>query len=519
MATDITASSARTPPAAPVLEGAMLILAGFVLSMANFMAVLDTSIANVALPHIAGSLAASPKEGTSVITFFAVAEAITIPLTGWLGQRFGNVRVFLTSMAAFGVTSALCGLASSLPMLIIARILQGLAAGPMMPLSQALLTQIVPKKHYPMAIGLWTMTVIIAPIVGPVLGGNIADSIGWEWAFYINVPVAIFAVVFGARLLPQFESQTVKKPIDFLGLALLVTWVCALQMMLDFGDQYDWFSSGFILSLLAIGVVGFVVFVIWELTEEHPIVDLRIFGNRGFATAVTVITITFGVFFSSMVLIPLWLQTNLNYTATSAGNLTAFNGMLGLVVSPIVARMMQRFDPRWIATIGLTGLAVVFGERMFFTSQMSFAQMVPVQLMQGAFMPLFFIPLMALALGGIAQKDLANASGLLTFSRTLAGAVAASVVTTAWSNEAVHMRGEILNGMQNSGDTVSTMQSMGMSHQQALQSLDGLVQSQAVMLATDRLFAFVAPAVLFSIILVWLSPAVKPGSAPGGGGH
>ena len=205
MATDLTADSAQSPPSMPVLQGGMLILAGFVLSMANFMAVLDTSIANVALPHIAGALAASPKEGTSVITFFAVAEAITIPLTGWLAQRFGNVRVFLTSMAAFGVTSALCGLASSLPILIIARVLQGLAAGPMMPLSQALLTQIVPKKHYPMAIGLWTMTVIIAPIVGPVLGGNIANSIGWEWAFYINVPVAIFAVIFGMRLLPPFE--------------------------------------------------------------------------------------------------------------------------------------------------------------------------------------------------------------------------------------------------------------------------------------------------------------------------
>jgi DHA2 family multidrug resistance protein len=518
MATDITADQAATPPASPpVLEGPMLILAGFVLAMANFMAVLDTSIANVALPHIAGSLAASPKEGTSVITFFAVAEAITIPLTGWLSQRFGTVRVFLLSMTAFGVTSALCGLAPTLPMLIVFRVLQGLSAGPMMPLSQALLNQIVPRRHYATAMGLWTMTVIIAPIIGPMLGGGISDSIGWEWAFYINVPVAVFAVFFGLRLLRPFETQTVRKPVDFMGLALLIVWVSALQMMLDFGDQYDWFSSPLILSLLGVAAVVFVVFIIWELTEEHPIVDLRVFRNRGFATATTVISLTFGIFFSSTILIPLWLQTNLGYTATAAGNLTAFNGVLGLFVSPFVARLLSRFDARAIASVGLIGLSIVFGSRMFFTSTMSFAQMVPVQLAQGAFMPLFFIPLMTVALSGVTPKEIANASGLLTFARILAGAIAGSLVTTAWSNEAVHMRGEILSGMQNGSVTVATMQSMGMSATQAAARLDGLVQSQAVMLATDRMFALVAPAILCSIILVWLSPRVRPGAMAGGG--
>jgi MFS transporter, DHA2 family, multidrug resistance protein len=216
----------KREPAA--LEGPMLVLAGFVLAMANFMAVLDISIVNVALPHVAGSLAATPSEGTSVITFFAVAEAITIPLTGWLAQRFGSVRVFLVSMAGFGVTSALCGLAMSLPMLVAFRILQGLFAGPMMPMSQALLTQITPKKHYPMAIGLWTMTVIIAPIAGPLVGGHVADTIGWEWAFYINVPAAILSVLIGWRLLAPHETKTQKRPVDFIGLALLIVWVGAL---------------------------------------------------------------------------------------------------------------------------------------------------------------------------------------------------------------------------------------------------------------------------------------------------
>jgi len=510
--------NAAIAPTPPELSLPLMILAGFVLAMANFMAVLDTSIANVALPHIAGSLAASPKEGTSVITFFAVAEAITIPLTGWLSQRFGTVRVFLLSMSAFGITSAFCGLAPSLPMLIVFRVLQGLAAGPMMPLSQALMNQVVPRKHYPTAMGLWTMTVIVAPIIGPMLGGGISDSIGWQWAFYINVPVAVFAVFFGLRILPQFETRTVQKPVDFVGLALLVVWVSALQMMLDFGDQYDWFSSPIILALLATALVAFVVFLIWELTEEHPIVDLRTFRHRGFTMATIAVSLTFGIFFSSTILIPLWLQTNLGYTATAAGNLTAFNGALGIVVAPFVARVMTRIDPRIVATIGLGALSIIFGSRMLFTSNMSFAQMVPVQLAQGAFTPLFFIPLMTVALNGIAPSEIANASGLLTFARILSGAVAGSIVTTAWTNEATHMRGEILNGMTHAGDTIAAMQTLGMSAAQAAARLDQLVQGQAVMLATDRMFATVAPCILLSIVLVWLAPRVRPGSAPGNPG-
>jgi DHA2 family multidrug resistance protein len=517
MASDATLNAPAPPAQLPM---PLMILAGFVLSMANFMAVLDTSIANVALPHIAGSLAASPKEGTSVITFFAVAEAITIPLTGWLSQRFGTVRVFLTSMTGFGVTSALCGLAPSLPMLIVFRVLQGLSAGPMMPLSQALMNQVVPRKYYPTAMGLWTMTVIIAPIIGPVLGGGISDSIGWEWAFYINVPVAVFSVFFGLRLLPRFETQTVQKPVDFMGLGLLILWVSALQMTLDFGDQYDWFSSPFILTLLATAIVAFVVFVIWELTEEHPIVDLRTFRHRGFSIATVVVAITFGIFFSSTILIPLWLQTNLGYTASAAGDLLAFNGVLGVVAAPFVARLMTRIDPRIIASIGLGGLALVFASRMFFTPDMSFVQMVPVQLVQGVFSPFFFIPLMTVALNGISPKEIANASGLLTFARTLSGAVAGSVITTMWTSEAVHMRGEILNGLTNAPGAIGQMQATGMSAAQAAARFDAMVQSQAVMLATDRMFALVAPAVAISIIIVWFSPRVRPGSAPGNpGGH
>jgi MFS transporter, DHA2 family, multidrug resistance protein len=508
-------SPARTPP---VLEGGMLVLAGFVLAMANFMAVLDISIANVALPHIAGALAASPNEGTSVITFFAVAEAISIPLTGWLAQRFGSVRVFLVSMAGFGAASALCGLAHSLPMLVAFRVLQGLFAGPMMPLSQSLLTQIVPKKHYAMAIGLWTMTVIVAPIAGPLLGGVIADTIGWEWAFYINVAPAILSVLAGWRLLAAHETPTRKVPVDFVGLALLVLWVGALQTMLDIGAEHEWFESGEVTTLLAVTLVGFAAFIIWELTDPHPIVDLRVFRYPRFSIATGVISITFAVFFASIVLIPLWLQTNMGYTASWAGNLMAFNGILGFFAAPLVAKLMVRFDPRAVAFTGLLGLAAVMGWRTLFNSQISFGQMIPVQLAQGAFMPLFFIPLMAVALYQIDAKELPGASGLLTFARTIAGAVGASIATTAWTNQSTIMRGDIVGSMQNGGQALDAMSAAGFTHQQALASLDHMVQSQSVMLATNQIFAFVVPALLLSSLLIWFTPRafLQGGGRPGG---
>ena len=228
--------------ATPPLTGAMLLLAGFVLSMANFMAVLDTSIANVALPNIAGALGASSSEGTSVITFYAIAEAIAIPLTGWLSQRFGSVKVFLWSMAGFGVSSVLCGLAPTLDILILFRVVQGFCAGPMMPLSQSLLLRITPKHQHPMALALWAMTVIVAPVCGPVLGGIIADTIGWEWSFFINVPVAIVSVFVGWRLLTPRETETERTRVDYVGLILLAVWVGALQLFLDGGKERDWFE-------------------------------------------------------------------------------------------------------------------------------------------------------------------------------------------------------------------------------------------------------------------------------------
>ena len=496
---------------APQLKGGMLILAGFILAMANFMAVLDTAIANVALPHIAGALAASPNEGTSVITFFAVAEAITIPLTGWLAGRFGSVKVFFVSMALFGVSSALCGLAPSLNALIFFRILQGLSAGPMMPLSQALLLRIVPPAQHAMATALWAMTVIVAPIVGPLLGGWIADNHGWPWVFYINVPVAIASVFFGWRLLAPHETPSGPRKVDVVGLALLVFWVGALQTMLDIGKTEDWFGSWKVCALLAAAIIGFFAFCIWEWTEEHPIVDIRVFKNISLSVSTVTMALVFGVYFGSAVIIPLWLQTNLAYTATWAGYATAFNGVLAVIMAPIVGRLVGKFDARALVSFGLTGLTVLMLWRTTFTQDMTFWQVSLPQLVQGIFMPLFFLPLMTVALGTIPMKDIANGAAMITFVRTVAGAVAASLMTTAWSDSAISARSNLVGDLH-----PDALSSAGVAPSMVTPLLDRLVESQAVMVATNHIFFIIAICMGVSAAGIWLAP--KPQRRGGGGG-
>jgi MFS transporter, DHA2 family, multidrug resistance protein len=277
-------------------------------------------------------------------------------------------------------------------------------------------------------------------------------------------------------------------------------------------------DSTIVLGLLAVTIVGFIAFVIWELTDEHPIVDLRVFRYGPLAISTVLISITFGIFFASLVLIPLWLQTNMGYSATWAGNLTAFNGVLGFFIAPLAARLMTKVDPRALACIGLSGLAIVMGARSLFSSQMTFAQMAPVQLAQGAFMPLFFIPLMAIALNGIAPKDLPNASGLFTFSRTVAGAIGASISTTAWANEAARMRSELAGSLPQGGaQALSQLGAHGLGPGAALGRLDALVQNQAVMLATNQIFALTVPALIVAACIIWLAPKPMPGSGPGAG--
>jgi DHA2 family multidrug resistance protein len=501
------------------MEGAPLWIAGLLLALANFMVVLDMTIANVSVPNIAGGLAVSPDQGTWVITSYSVAEAITVPLTGWLAQRFGAVRVFCVAMVAFGVCSALCGLAPSLGALVTFRVFQGLSGGPMMPLSQTLMRRVFPARLQPMALGLWGMTTVVGPIAGPLLGGYLVDGPGWPWVFYINVPPAMLCAFLAWRMLRTRETATERRPVDLFGLGLLIVWVGAMQIMLDKGKDLDWFSSRTIVALAILAVLGFLAFINWELTDDNPIVDLRVFRHRGFSASAAIMCVVFGTFFSSVVLVPLWLQTGMGYTATWAGRVTAWQGLFAVILSPIVGRLTARVDSRLLVCFGVTVMAVVSYWRSTYTTGAGYWDITWPQVLLGVAVPFFFIPLTGLGLSSVKPQEIASAAGLLNFARTVSGAFAVSITTTAWDNTARAHHVDLAGNLHGAPDLQRSLQSLGLSAQQALGSIDNLVQGQAVMLATDHIFLISAVLFLAGAALVWLAPKPTAQAAPGAGGH
>jgi DHA2 family multidrug resistance protein len=499
------------------LTGARLILAGLILAFANFVVVLDLTIANVSVPHIAGGLAVSASVGTWVITSYAVAEAICVPLTGWLAGRFGTLRVFLVSLAGFGLFSALCGVADTLGLLVLFRIGQGFCGGPLMPLTQTLLLRIFPRETHPKAMALWAMTVVTAPIIGPIAGGWISDNWSWHWIFLINVPIVVL-ILFGAfTLLRGAETLTRKLPIDRVGLALLVIWVGAFQMMLDLGREEDWFSSTKIVALACIAGVFFAAFLIWELTEKHPIVDLKVFRHKGFAAATLSLTLAFGIYFSSVVVVPQWLQASMGYTATQAGYVMAFVGILAVAISPTVPSLMQKFDPRLLVFVGISWVGVCSAMRSFWSSDSTFWTIATPQLLQGAGVALFMVPLTTISLNSVDQEETASAAGIANFGRTLAGAVATAVITTMWNNLAVSNGAELAGTLHGAGRVTDTLQRHGYSPEQARGIVAQLVAEQGSALGTTHLFAIAAVVLVAAASLIWIAPRPPKGVKPEAG--
>jgi DHA2 family multidrug resistance protein len=492
------------------LPWSTVLLAGLVLALSNFMVVLDTTIANVSISHIAGGLGISPSEGTWVITSYAVAEAICVPLTGWLAKRFGEVRVFVAGLVGFGIFSFLCGVAPSLGALVAFRVGQGLAGGPLMPISQTLLLRIFPKEKHGMATGIWAMTTIVAPIFGPILGGTISDNWGWNWIFFINVPIAVLCALAAVALLRKAESRTERVPVDVTGLSLLVIAIGALQVMLDLGREHDWFGSPFIVILAVIAAIGFAFLIAWELFDRHPIVDLKVFRHRGFTFSVLALTFTYGAFFASLVIIPQWLQSSLGYTATWAGWATATNGMSALLMAPVAAMLSQKVDPRILVSGGIVWLAVTSLTRVFWwTSDADFWTLALPQLIQGAGMPFFFIPVTTLALGAVDDDEVASAAGLMNFLRTMSGAVATAIGVTMWENGAQRARDSLTSVLNGTQSSMATLQAHGFGVEQSRVFVSQLVDSQANAISTVNLFELFAAIFLGAAAIIWLAPKPK----------
>lgn len=505
MSESVSAELAQPQP----LKGAALAIGALVLATANFLAILDTTVANVSISNIAGALGTSNSQGTYVITSYAVAEAISVPLTGWLSARFGAIRVFVTCLIAFGIFSGLCGLSNSMMMLVTFRVFLGLSGGPLMPLSQTLMIRIFPRDKTPAAIGIWSMTTLVAPIMGPILGGVLCDQFSWPYIFYVKVPFAIIAGIVCWSLLKRFETKPIRSSIDKVGLGLLVIWVGALQIMLDKGQDNDWFASTWIVTLAIIALVGFISFLIWELTDKNPVINLKIFRHRGYSACMATLALGFGAFFGITVLTPLWLQIYMGYTATIAGYSTALMGILAVFLAPLIANLSAKYDPRWFVFIGLCWLGGWTLLRSFNNMDMTFAQISLPMLWQGIGMPLFFVPLTALALGSVSLAEMDSAAGLMNFIRSVAGAFATSIVNTRWDDTSRYVHAELAGLTDRSHSVLQGMLHHGADLPHIRSTLDYMLQGQSVMIATNQIFMEIAVLFVISALLIWFAPKMK----------
>ncbi len=398
----------------------------------TFMEIIDTTVVNVALPHMAGSLSAGVDEATWVLTAYLVSNAVVLPITGWLSALFGRKRFLMICLALFTIASMLCGSAPNLESLIVFRIFQGIGGGALQPISQAILLESFPVQERGMAMAVWGIGVIFAPIVGPLLGGWITDNLSWRWAFYINLPIGILSLIMTALFI--FDPDYIKKQkagsIDYIGLGFLVVGLGCLQVVLDKGEREDWFSSAFIVRLAIMSITALILLIYWELKTRHPVVDLRLFKERNYAAGVTIFFFFGFVLYGSIMLLPLYLQTLMGYDATLAGWALAFGGIGSLMILPIVGRLTQIIDGRWLVGAGLLINALAVYMMSNYNTQVDFFTAWFPRFIQGFGLGTTFVSLTTLTMSRISQEKMGNATGIFNLMRNLGGSFGIATATT-----------------------------------------------------------------------------------------
>lgn len=505
--TDAGADPKPTAANMPGFRPPNLALATIGLALASFMQVLDTTIANVSLPAISGNLGASANQATWVITSFAVSNAIALPLTGFMVRRYGERKLFMWATIAFVMASFLCGIANSMGLLVVARALQGFVAGPMYPVTQALLISIYPPHKRGQAIALLAMVTVVAPIAGPILGGWITDNYSWEWIFFINIPIGIFSSIVVGRQLKGRPERLEKPKMDYIGLATLILGVGALQILLDLGNDEDWFNSGKIVVLAIVAAVALAVFLIWELTDRDPIVDLKLFRHRNFTAGTVAMVVAYAAFFSVGLLVPLWLQRNLGYSAMWAGFATAPIGILPVLLTPFVGLYAARFDLRMVASIAFVVMAATSFLRAGFNLDVDFEHVAFVQLLQGLGVALFFMPVLTILLSDLEPHEIAAGSGLATFVRTLGGSFAASLTTWGWNQRGTIHHAQLTEHIVASDPAMQqTVTALGHGDlQHGAMVLNGMISQQAAQIGFNEIFHLLGILFLVVIAFVWIA--------------
>jgi DHA2 family multidrug resistance protein len=512
-----------TPSVSPWLIAATVMLA-------TFMEVLDTSIANVSLPHIAGSLSASVDESTWVLTSYLISNAIVLPLTGWLSMLFGRKRLFIGCVIIFTISSFLCGLAPNLFLLIFFRVLQGAGGGGLQPISQAILVESFSRKKQGMAMAVYGMGVVVAPIIGPTLGGWITDSFSWRWIFFINVPVGVVAILMTLALVqdpPYLIRKTLQQglKIDFIGLGLLSVGLGFLQVMLDKGQTEDWFESRFIVTCAVIGVLGLAAVIIWELRQSQPLVDLRLFAQRNYSMATFLMFAMGVVMYGTTVLLPILLQTQMGYTAEWAGLVLSPGGIVTLFVMPIVGRLLGIVQPRWLVVCGFVILAAGMYRLSELNLQTGFWQFVATWTISRAGMPLLFVPINVMAFASVPREKTNSATGLINLTRNLGGSVGISLVAAAQTRLAQVSQNNLAGHVSAFNPIYASrlhnlqgaLQAAGSSPTQAAQQAQALLYGellrQSSMVAYVDVFRLLAWVCVALIPLMFFMKPAKPGGA------
>ena len=504
-------------------------LVALVVALAAFMEVLDTSIANVALPYMAGSLGASNDESTWVLTSYLVSNAIVLPISGWLADSFGRKRFFMTCLVLFTASSLLCGVAPSLGLLIVARIAQGAGGGGLQPMAQAILADVFPPEQRGLAFALYGITAVMAPAIGPTLGGWITDNYSWHWIFFINLPVGVLTLLLVAQLVEDpphlLRAKRAGVRLDYIGIGLLVLGIGALQIMLDRGQEDDWFGSLFIVALAILAGVCLVALVVWEWFHEQPIIDVRLFTNFNFLSANVMMFMLGVLLFASIVMLPQFLQTLMGYTAETAGLALSVGGVVLLLEMPIVGQLTRHVQARYLIAAGWLGLALAMG----YSAQridllLSFASVAWLRVIQVIGLGLLFVPITLAVYIGVPADKSNSVAGLVNFMRNMGSSVGTSMVTTLTARRAQIHQVYLVSGTSADNPTFQDQVRVLAEHlasagigladaqQQAYARLYQIVQRQAQTLAYIDTYWALAVAAAVMLCLAFVLRPNNPGS-------